>query len=61
MKITDDREWNSEKCLNRFNTMDRLYEISNFVNFGYFPFYKILVTNIVPEKQSHVGSAAKSK
>ena len=38
MKITDDLEWNFEKCLNRFNSMGSLYKISNFVKSWDFPF-----------------------
>ena len=37
MKITDDLEWNFEKCLNRFNSMGSLYKISNFVKSWDFP------------------------
>ena len=37
MKITDDLEWNFEKCLNRFNSMGSLYKISNFVQAETFP------------------------
>ena len=38
MKITDDLEWNFEKCLNRFNSMGSLYKKSNFVKSWDFPF-----------------------
>ena len=38
MKITDDLEWNFEKCLNRFNSMGSLYKISNFVKSWDFSF-----------------------
>ena len=38
MKISDDLEWNFEKCLNRFNSMGSLYKISNFVKSRDFPF-----------------------
>ena len=38
MNITDDLEWNFEKCLNRFNSMANLYKISNFVKSWDFPF-----------------------
>ena len=38
MKITDDLEWNFEKCLNRFNSMGSLYKTPNFVKSWDFPF-----------------------
>ena len=43
MEITDDLEWNFEKCLNRFNSMGSLYKISNFVKSWDFPLTFALV------------------